>query len=57
LGKLGNKYNTFGDVLNTLLLVSLMGLASWMVIEKQLKLGEMMAVITIASGIIASVAR
>ncbi len=57
LGKLGNKYNTFGDVLNTLLLVSLMGLASWMVIEKSLKLGEMMAAISIASGIIASVAR
>jgi ATP-binding cassette, subfamily C, bacteriocin exporter len=57
LGKLGNKYNALGDVMNTLLLVSLMGLASWMVIEQQLKLGEMMAVISISSGIVASVAR
>jgi ATP-binding cassette, subfamily C, bacteriocin exporter len=57
LGRLGNKYNVLGEILNTILLVGLMGLASWMVIDKQLKLGEMMAVITIASGIIASVAR
>jgi len=57
LGKLGNKYNTLGEVLNTVLLLGLMGLASWMVLEKQLKLGEMMAVITIAGGIIGSVAR
>ena len=57
LGLLGNRYNLIGEVAGVLLLGSILALASWQVLEKDLLLGEMMATVSIAGGLIGSVVR
>lgn len=57
LGMLGNRYGTLAEVFSTLLLLSILGVSSYMVIDGKIKTGEMMTVVTIAGGVIASIAR
>jgi ABC-type bacteriocin/lantibiotic exporter with double-glycine peptidase domain len=57
LGMLGNRYGTLAEIFSTLLLLSILGVSSYMVVDGKIKTGEMMAVVTIAGGVIASIAR
>lgn len=57
LGKVNIRFNFLSEATSILFLVSIFGLASWLVLEKQLQLGEMVALITLASGVVPSVNR
>lgn len=57
LGMLGNRYGTLAEIFSTLLLVSILGVSAYLVVDGKMKTGEMMAVVTIAGGAIASIAR
>ncbi|MFT4031972.1 MAG: peptidase domain-containing ABC transporter [Siphonobacter sp.] len=57
LGLLGNRYGTLADIFSTLLLLVILGVSSYMVIYGKMKTGEMMAVVSIAGGVITSIAR
>lgn len=57
LGQMGNRYSTMGDLINTMILLSLIGACSLLVIQNKMKTGELMAVISIAGGFMASAAR
>jgi ATP-binding cassette subfamily B protein len=57
LGLLGNRYNLIGEIASVVLLGAILALASWQVLGKELLLGQMMATISIAGGLIGSVAR
>lgn len=57
LGTLGNRYGLWNEVFNALLVTSILAFASFMVLEKQLKIGEMMAVLSIAMGLVGAIAR
>ena len=57
LGKLGNRFAITMDVLSVVLSIVLITTASFMVMQKQLKIGEMMAIISLAGTLIPAVAR
>ncbi|RZK59204.1 MAG: peptidase domain-containing ABC transporter [Pedobacter sp.] len=57
LGKLGNRFSVTTDVISVVLSLVLISVASFMVLQKQLKVGEMMAIISLASTLIPAVAR
>lgn len=57
LGSLGNRYGLWNEVLNALLIVLVLSLSAFAVLHKNIKIGEMMAIISIASGMIGSVSR
>ncbi len=57
LGTLGNRYGLWNEVLNTLLITVILSVSSFAVLHKDIKIGEMMAIISIASGMIGSVGR
>lgn len=57
LGHTGNRYSTLGDLINTVVLLTLIGACSLLVIQDKMKTGELMAVVSIAGGFVASVAR
>lgn len=57
LGKLGNRFTITTDVISVVLSIVLITVASFMVLHKQLKVGEMMAIISLAGTLIPSVAR
>ncbi len=57
LGTLGNRYGLWNEAINTLLIVLILSLSSFAVLQKNIKIGEMMAIISIASGMIGSVGR
>ncbi|RZL60393.1 MAG: ATP-binding cassette domain-containing protein, partial [Pedobacter sp.] len=57
LGKLGNRFAITTDVIGLVLSMVLITIASFLVLQKQLKIGEMMAIISLASTLIPSVAR
>lgn len=57
LGKTGNKFNLIIEVLATLIVVSIMVETAYFTLEKQLKIGEMMAVLSIGIGLIPSCTR
>ncbi len=57
LGQTGNRYGMLGDLINTVVLLSLIGACSLLVIQNKMKTGELMAVVSIAGGFVASAAR
>lgn len=57
LGKLGNRFVITTDAISIVLTTVLITTASFMVLQKQLKVGEMMAIISLASTLIPAVAR
>lgn len=57
MGKTGNRFTVMNDVLGIILNIVLIGTASFMVLNKQLKVGEMMAVISLSGSLIPAVAR
>ena len=57
LGTLGNRYGLWNEILNALLIILILSLSAFMVLQKGIKIGEMMAIISIASGMIGSVGR
>lgn len=57
LGKLGNRFAITTDIISVVLSVVLITIASFMVLQKQLKVGEMMAIISLAGTLIPAVAR
>lgn len=57
LGKLGDRFAITTDVISVVLSLVLITIASFMVLHKQLKVGEMMAIISLAGSLIPAVAR
>jgi ATP-binding cassette subfamily B protein len=57
LGTLGNRYGLWNEFLNASLLILILSLSAYTVLQKDIKIGEMMAIISIASGMIGSVGR
>jgi len=57
LGKLGNRFSITTDIISVVLSILLITIASFMVLHKQLKVGEMMAIISLAGTLIPAVAR
>ncbi len=57
LSLLGNRYNLLGELIAVFLLGIILALASWQVLNKQFLIGQMLATVSIASGLISSVAR
>lgn len=57
LGKLGNRFAITTDVISVILSLVLISVASFMVLHKQLQIGEMMAIISLAGTLIPAVAR
>lgn len=57
LGLLGNRYGLLSELIGVGLLIAIVGLTAFMVLQKQLKIGEMMAVVSLASTLIGSVSK
>jgi ATP-binding cassette, subfamily C, bacteriocin exporter len=57
LGLLGTRYGIWAEVFGVLMTVAMLSVLSALVLQKQLKVGEMMAVIGVASGMIGAVGR
>jgi ATP-binding cassette subfamily B protein len=57
LGKLGNRFTITTEVISVLVTIILITVASFMVLQKHLKVGEMMAIISLAGTLIPAVAR
>ncbi len=57
LGTLGNRYGLWNEVLNASLIIMILSLSAYSILQKEIKIGEMMAIISIASGMIGSVGR
>ncbi len=57
LGLLGNRFGLFSELIGVGVLVAIIGLTAYMVLQKQLKIGEMMAVVSMASTLVSSVAK
>ena len=57
LGLLGNRYGLLGELIGVGLLIAIISLTAFMVLQKQLKIGEMMAVVSLASTLIGSVSK
>ncbi len=57
LGKLGIKFSMVSEITGVIFIISVFGFSSWLVLSKQLLLGEMMALLSMAGGIIPSATR
>ncbi len=57
LGLLGNRYGLLTELIGVGLLGGIISLTAFMVLQKQLKLGEMMAIVSLGSTLISSVAK
>jgi ATP-binding cassette subfamily B protein len=57
LGLLGNRYGFWNEIINAGLLIGILILSTLSVLNNTIKIGEMMAIITIGSGMIGSVGR
>lgn len=57
LGTLGNRYGLWNEVINALLMIQILSLSAYAILQKDIKISEMMAIISIASGMIGSVGR
>jgi ATP-binding cassette subfamily B protein len=57
LGTLGNRYNVWNELINALFVGLLLAYSSWLVLSDQLLVGEMMAILSIALGMIAAIGR
>jgi ATP-binding cassette, subfamily C, bacteriocin exporter len=51
----GLRFGLFAECIATVLIVAIFAFASWLVLDKQIKIGEMMAILTMASTIIPAV--
>lgn len=51
----GLRFGLFAECIATFLIVAIFAFASWLVLDKQIKIGEMMAILTMASTIIPAV--
>ena len=57
LGNVSNRYNMLGEIMNTLLIGLVLGVSSYYVLEKTIKIGELMAILSISQGMIGAVSR
>jgi len=57
LGKLGIRFSLVSEITGVIFMVAVFGFSSWLVLDKILLLGEMMALLSMASGIIPSATR
>ncbi|MBA4054100.1 MAG: peptidase C39, partial [Marivirga sp.] len=57
LGKLNIRFNFLTEAISIVFLVTVFGLSSWLVLKERLQLGEMVALITLAGGLVPSVNR
>lgn len=57
LGKLGLRFGAVSEITGVVFTIAVFGFSSWLVLEKELLLGEMMAVLGIAGGIMPSAMR
>lgn len=57
LGKTGNRFNLAVELTSTVIMVAIIGLVGYFALNKELKVGEMMAVLSIAIGLIPSCIR
>ena len=57
LGLLGNRYGLLSELIGVGLLIAIISLTAFMVLRKQLKIGEMMAIVSLASTLIGSVSK
>ena len=57
LGLLGNRYGLLSELIGVGLLIAIISLTAFMVLQKQLKIGEMMAIVSLASTLISSVSK
>ncbi|MET3128344.1 ATP-binding cassette subfamily B protein [Arcicella rosea] len=57
LGTLSNRYGFWSEILNALLITTILSVSSFAVLHKDIKIGAMMATISIASGMIGAVSR
>ena len=57
LGKLGNRFGITTEIISVVLSLVLITVSSFMVLHKQLKVGEMMAIISLTGSLIPAVAR
>lgn len=57
LGLLGNRYNLLSELIGVGLLIAIISLTAFMVLQKQFKIGEMMAIVSLASTLISSVSK
>ena len=55
LTSLGLRFGLLAETIATVLIVAIFAFTSWLVLDKQIKIGEMMAILTMASTIIPSV--
>ncbi len=54
LGQLNTRLSVVSGVVSVLFLVAVLSFASWLVLQKTIKIGEMMAILSIAGGILPS---
>jgi ATP-binding cassette subfamily B protein len=57
LGTIGNKYNWWNELINAGFVGLILAFTSWQVLQDQLMLGELMAILSIALGMIGAVGR
>ena len=57
LGQLNIKFSWVSEVIGVLFMITVFGLSSWLVLTKQLKLGEMVALLSMAGSVIPSANR
>ena len=57
LGKLNIKFGLVSEITGVVFMISVFGVAAWMVLSKQLKLGEMVALLGMAGSVVPSVTR
>ena len=57
LGKLGLRFSVISEITGVVFIISVFGFASWLVLGKELLLGEMMALLSMSGGIIPSATR
>lgn len=57
LGTIGNRYNVINEIFNGLLVSCVLAYCSFMVLNADLQLGEMMAILSIAVGMVGAIAR
>ncbi|MCU0447028.1 MAG: peptidase domain-containing ABC transporter [Microscillaceae bacterium] len=57
LGKLGMRFNFWAELIGILLIISIFAFTSWAVLDKQLQIGEMMAILTTVGSLIPAVGR
>ncbi|NBA87283.1 ATP-binding cassette domain-containing protein [Emticicia sp. CRIBPO] len=57
LGRLGTQYALYNEIINALMISLILAFASYQILQKDLKTGEMMAVLSIAVGMLSSLSK